>query len=78
MHYHIDSLTQDIKSKVGIVIMNPKNPNLFGIKNLSNQSWIVDLPDGTQKEVTPATVMPIKEGYIIHFSNNKNEVGTIN
>lgn len=78
MHYHIDSLTQDIKSQVGIIIMNPKNPNLFGIKNLSNQIWIVDLPDGTQKEVAPATVMPIKEGYIIHFSNNKNEVGTIN
>ena len=78
MHYHIDSLTQDIKSQVGIVIMNPKNPNLFGIKNLSNQIWIVDLPDGTHKEVATATVMPIKEGYIIHFSNNKNEVGTIN
>ena len=77
LHYHLDKDTQDIFTQFGLVIRNPKNPNLIGIKNTSSNTWIVTLPDSTQKEVAPSAVVPIKAGFTIDFTGNKSESAQI-
>lgn len=77
LHYHLDTYTQDMFTQFGMVIRNPKNPNLIGIKNTSPSTWIVTLPDSTQKEVAPSAVVPIKAGFTIDFTGNKSESAQI-
>lgn len=77
LHYHLDKDTQDMFTQFGMVIRNPKNPNLIGIKNTSPSTWVVTLPDSTQKEVAPSAVVPIKAGFTIDFTGNKSESAQI-
>ncbi len=77
MLWHADSSQNDIKSELGMVIANPKNKNLFGIKNLSNISWKVNLPNGNQRPLAPGSVVPVTKGFIIECTNNPKDAGKI-
>lgn len=77
MLWHADSSQNDIKSNLGLVVANPKDKNLFGIKNLSNISWKVNLPNGNQKPLSPGAVVPVTKGFIIECTNNPKDAGKI-
>ena len=77
MLWHVDSSQNDIKTQIGEVVSNPKDKNLFGIRNQSNISWKINLPNGTQKPLSPGTVVPIKKEFIIECTNNPNDSGKI-
>ena len=69
------SLSYDCTTSYGKVIRSPKNPNLWGIRNLSGKQWIVNLPNGTEKLIDPNNVMPVQTGLIIRFpSAYKGEI----
>ena len=51
--------------------------DMFGIKNLSNISWKVDLPSGNQKPVPPGSLVPIKKDFVIDCTNNAKDAGKI-
>jgi serine/threonine protein kinase len=53
----------------GEVVVNNKNPNLWGIKNLSNISWQEHAPDGNIKTVEKNGVAPVLSGISISFGN---------
>lgn len=77
MLWHADSSQNDIKTELGQVIANPKDKNLFGIKNLSTLSWKVNLPNGSQKPLAPGSVVPVTKGFVIECTNNPKDAGTI-
>ena len=77
MLWHADSFQNDISTQIGEVIANPKNRNLFGIRNLSSISWKVNLPNGAQRAVVPNEVVPIKKGFTIECTNNPKDSGRI-
>lgn len=77
MLWHADSSQNDVESKLGEVISNPNDPSMFGIKNLSNISWKVDLPSGNQKPVPPGSLVPIKKDFVIDCTNNAKDAGKI-
>ena len=77
MLWHADSSQNDITAELGLVVANPKDKNLFGIKNLSNLSWKVNLPNGSQKPLVPGAVVPITKGFVIECTNNPKDAGTI-
>lgn len=77
MLWHVDSSQNDIKTQIGEVVSNPKDKNLFGIRNQSNISWKINLPNGTQKPLPPGAVVPVKKDFIIECTNNPNDSGKI-
>ena len=69
------SLSYDCTTSYGKVIRSSKNPNLWGIRNLSGKQWIVNLPNGTEKLIDPNNVMPVQTGLTIRFpSGYKGEI----
>jgi len=77
MLWQVDSSQNDAETVLGEVVENPNIPNMFGIKNKSNISWKINLPNGTQKPLAPGAVVPIKPGFIIECTNNPKDAGKI-
>ncbi len=65
----IDKISDNFDNVVGQVIENKIHRGVFGIKNFSNKSWNVTLPNGTPKEVAPNGGFPIWDGLTIDFGN---------
>ena len=75
--WHIDSSSEDIESVIAEVIHNPKDPRLLGFKNISNFTWKVNLPDGSQRPLPPGNVVPVKDKFVIDFLGIKNTAATV-
>ena len=48
----------DMNTVVGSVVQNPKNPNLWGIRNESTENWTYIKPDGMQIPLQSARAQP--------------------
>lgn len=77
MLWNVNSWKNDVETVLGEVIQNPKNKDLFGIKNLSDIIWKISLPNGEQKSVEKNKVVPIKKGFIIDCINDIKDAGKI-
>ena len=75
--WHIDSSSEDIETVISEVIHNPNNPSLLGFSNISNYTWKINLPDGTQRPLSPGGVVPVKDKFVIDFFGNKNTAATV-
>lgn len=77
MLWQVGTYPNGIDTVLGVVVEHPNIPNMYGIKNLTNISWRVNLPNGTQKPLAPGAVVPIKPGFVIECTNNPKEAGKI-
>lgn len=75
--WHVDPSLNDIGKELGLVVSNPNDKKLFGIKNVSSESYMVELPSGEYKVLKPQSAGPIRKGFRIHFTSNDNEAGLI-
>ena len=75
--WNVNSWKNDIETVLGEVIQNPKDKNLFGIRNLSNIIWRIDVPGRGQKPLEPNEIVPIKRGFVIDCTNNLKDSGEI-
>lgn len=57
----------DYSTVCGEVIMNKKNPALWGIKNNSDKDWKFKTPDGEIKEIATGSVIPVANGIEVTF-----------
>jgi serine/threonine protein kinase len=57
----------DIDTVVGTIVQNPKNPNLWGLRNEDQVNWTYEKADGTQIPVVPGRSAAIVAGAKIHF-----------
>lgn len=62
------SIDDNYDEEVGEVIRNTIDPNRWGIRNLSGQTWRVEIPDGTSKLVNDKEVMPVLPDLTIRFT----------
>ena len=60
----------DFETVTGTVIENRLKKGLFGIKNMSNQTWKAVFPDQSVREVGPGKGVPIWKGLEIDFGDN--------
>jgi hypothetical protein len=71
--YHVDKTADlsvvDYMSVAGEVVASGKTPGLFGIKNLSKDTWNVAAPNGENITVAHDQVVSIKCGSEITFKN---------
>lgn len=70
--HHIDG-KHDMNTIVGEVVQNPKNPNLWGIKNLTNDNWTYIKADGTQIPVSEGRSAAIAKDAKIDFGQLTGE-----
>ena len=47
---------------IGRVISNASNPDLLGIRNLTNIHWNAETPSGKDRKVAPGEIVPLKKG----------------
>ena len=69
--YEVDSLAdftiENIKSEIGTVIANKKNPNVWGLKNLSDMTWYRHTPGGKEEIRKKDEVVPVIRTNSIKF-----------
>ena len=58
---------------VGAVVVNPKNPSLWGIRNMTNGNWTYIKGDGTQIAVAPGRAASIAKSARIDFGAVEGE-----
>ncbi len=63
----------DMETVVGSVVQNPKNPNLWGIRNEDKINWTYEKADGTQIPVANGRSAGIAAGVKIHFGQVMGE-----
>ena len=67
--YHTKDIF-DISKIVGKVVQNPKNPNVWGMRNESQEIWVYIKADGTQVTLPPGKSATIAKGCKIHFGQS--------
>ena len=63
----------DMDTVVGSVVQNPRNPNLWGIRNEDKVNWTYEKADGTQIPVAQGRSAAIAAGAKIHFGQCTGE-----
>ena len=56
-------------SHIGVVIESRKHPGVFGLRNDTNDTWMLILKDKSQRPIEPGKPAPLLRGNIISFSN---------
>lgn len=66
--HHIDPQKKwDFSQPVAEVKRHPANPTQRGLRNLSNEPWILVRPDGTMQNVAPGQTVSLTVGNRIQF-----------
>jgi len=72
---HVDQNSDDYETVCGEIIRNPKNEQIWGLKNMSDHQWIVTATDGTDKTIAKDEVAVIVKIKSINFGTG---IATIN
>lgn len=64
------SFDNDYEKVVGEVIRNPKDPNKWGIRNLSGMPWTITTASGEIKNIDHNGVVPVIAGLKIRFTKD--------
>ncbi len=71
---HIQVNSDTAEKIIGKVVQNPKNPNIWGIRNLTQNSWTATFPDGTMKEIAPQRAAPFNLGLKLNIEGIEAEI----
>jgi DNA-directed RNA polymerase subunit RPC12/RpoP len=75
--HHIDLQRQyDFSIPLAEITQNPQNPQIWGLKNLSNQDWTVTIEDNNIKTVASGKSVKITANTKINFSTAQGEIRT--
>lgn len=73
-HHINERLAFDFSEPVAVVTRHPTNPNIWGLKNLSNQNWIITKTDGTTKSVNQGNSFSLSIGTKVSFGTTEGEI----
>lgn len=73
--HHIDKWKKyDLSQPAAEVIRHPSNPNIWGLKNLSQEKWIATGTSGTMQDIEPGKSITLVLGTKIQFGNTDGEI----
>ena len=65
--HHIQDKPFDFSQPVAEVVQHPQNPNIWGLKNLTNENWTCKQPKGSTTIVPPGKSLTLSAGANINF-----------
>ena len=73
--HHIDpQKTYDFSKPVAEVSQHPKNPKIWGLRNLSGEKWVVTAKDNSIKDVESGQSVTMAKGTAINFGRTTGEI----
>jgi hypothetical protein len=70
--HHVDrTRPYDFAKPVAEVVIHPKNPQVWGLKNLSQEKWVATTQQGDVNDVSPGRNVTIATGTRIHFGESE-------
>ncbi len=73
-HHIDDTRLYDFSSPVAEISVHPSNPNIWGLRNLSQEKWFINLADGNTKDVEPSRSVTLAVGTKIQFGKIEGEI----
>ena len=61
--------SDDYMTETGEVIQNKNDPRIWGIRNTSEDTWLMKTPDGMTKQIPPNFIIPIVADIEVTFTN---------
>lgn len=56
------------------LVVSKDDPNILGVKNMTEDTWNAVTPSGNAKQVPPQTIVPFKSGIVFEIQNCKIEL----
>ncbi len=73
--HHVDvQKMYDFSQPVAEVTRHPKDPSIWGLKNLSGEKWVITSTDGSIKDVEPGRSVTLAVGIRINFGKIEGEI----
>lgn len=73
-HHVDDQKMYDFSQPIAEVTQHPKDPRIWGLKNLSDEKWVSTTTDGTVKDVKPGRSVTLAVGTKINFGKMEGEI----
>ena len=73
-HHLDDHQPFDFTKPVAEVVQHPKDPSIWGLKNLTNDKWVITTTDGSIKDVEPGRSAPLVIGTKVSFGRVEGEI----
>ena len=73
-HHLDDHQPFDFTRPVAEVVQHPTNPNIWGLKNLTSDKWVITTADGSTKDVEPTKSVPLVSGTKVSFGRVEGEI----
>ena len=64
----------NFSAPIAAVSTHPANPNLWGLKNVSKDKWVITTADGVIKDVEPERSVSLTVGTKIQFGKIEGEI----
>jgi hypothetical protein len=64
----------DFSAPVATVSVHPTKPNVWGLKNVSKDKWVITATDGSVKDVEPGRSVSLTVGTKIQFGRAEGEI----
>jgi len=64
----------DFSTVIAEVVRHPTDPNVWGLKNLTDQKWVATLPNGNLRDVEPGRSVPLVTETKINFGAVEGEI----
>jgi len=73
--HHIDpQRIYDFSQPAASMNQHPKEPNIWGLKNLSAEKWVATTKEGTFKDIEPGKSVSLAGGTVINFGKVQGEI----
>ncbi len=74
LHHIDDQKMYDFSQPIAAVTQHPKDPSMWGLKNLSDEKWVITAADGTIKDVEPGRSARLVVGVRVNFGKTEGEI----
>ena len=73
--HHLDPQRRyDLSQPLAAIQRHPQNPDLWGLKNLSPDKWVMTATDGAARDVESGRSVSLAGGVRIHFGLVEGEI----
>lgn len=73
-HHLDDRCLYDFSKQVAGMVQHPQKPDVWGIKNMSAEKWVVTTAEGTVNDVEPGRSVSLAVGTRINFGKTEGEI----